>query len=136
MSSWPTSSRPRPEVGKYPVVDCEVTHTYPEAGRLAGRVGGDALLVLHVVLCHASVIDGEWIAAMSTRDISARLPNLSKDTVHRRLRDLRHVGVIELLPPSASRRAAPTYRIHLAATGIAVGSLTDQAPPREQSPHH
>jgi DNA-binding transcriptional ArsR family regulator len=88
-----------------PVV--RVTHVYPAAGGLLRDLGGDAVVVLHALL------------AESRREIAARLA-LSKDTVHRRLRDLRRAGVIEVTPPSPALLTAPTYRMHLADVGITV----------------
>ena len=101
-----------------PKSDIGVTHTYPAAIGLARRVGGDAVLVLHVLLSEATATEDGFVSTVSTRDIAERLARLSKDTVHRRLRDLRRAGVIELLPPTLSAKTAPTYRLHLAATGL------------------
>jgi DNA-binding transcriptional ArsR family regulator len=100
-----------------PVV--RVTHSYPAAGDVLRDLGGDAVVVLHALLAESRRVDGLLIATVSLREIAARLA-LSKDTVHRRLRDLRRAGVIEVTPPSPALLTAPTYRMHLADVGITV----------------
>ncbi len=47
---------------------------------------------------------------------------LSKDTVHRRLRQLRRAGLIEVLPGRPDRTDAPAYALHLDGTGLSVTS--------------
>lgn len=96
-----------------------VTHSYPAAGNLLRELNGDAVLVLHALLAESRRDDGLLVASMSLRDIAAQLA-LSKDTVHRRLRDLRRIGVVEVTAPSPALLTAPTYRMHLSVAGITV----------------
>ena len=100
-----------------PVV--RVTHTYPAAGALLRDLGGDAVSVLHVLLAESRRVDGALVASVSLRDIAARLA-LSKDTVHRRLRDLRCAGLVDVTPPSPALLTTPTYRLHLTDAAITV----------------
>ena len=51
--------------------------------------------------------------------MAERLGFLSKDSAHRRLRQLRRAGVLEALP-STGPMAPPTYVVHLDGTGITV----------------
>jgi DNA-binding Lrp family transcriptional regulator len=83
--------------------------------------GSATIAVLHDLLARAERRDGTLIARASTRDIAGRLTFLSKDTVHRRLRDLVRAGVIEAAPASTSSSFAPTtYVVHLEHSGITV----------------
>jgi DNA-binding IscR family transcriptional regulator len=100
-----------------PVV--RVTHTYPEASDVLRDLSGDAVVVLHALLAESRRVDGVLVASVSLRDIAARLA-LSKDTVHRRLRDLRRAGVVEVTPPTAGLLSAPSYRMHVTDVGITV----------------
>ena len=50
--------------------------------------------MLPVLLARAEREDGALVARASTRDIAEQLEFLSKDTVHRRLRQLVRAGVI------------------------------------------
>ena len=96
-----------------------VTHSYPAAGGLLRDLGCDAVVVLHALLAESRRVDGLLVASVSLRDMAARL-GLSKDTVHRRLRDLRRAGVIEVTPPSPALLTAPIYRMHVTDVGITV----------------
>jgi SOS-response transcriptional repressor LexA len=75
--------------------------------------------VLHELIVQAQEADGELIVAASTREIAERLEFLSKDSVHRRLRQLIRAGVIEQLPsPPPSAFTAPRYLLRLDDSGI------------------
>lgn len=96
-----------------------VEHRYPEALDFLCEHGPDAVAVLHVLAIDAQVIDGRLVVRASTRGIAERLGFLSKDSAHRRLRQLRRAGVTEALP-STGPTDPPSYVLHLDATGIAV----------------
>lgn len=83
--------------------------------------------MLHDLLTRAETDHGRLVARASTREIAERLEFLSKDSVHRRLRQLARAGVIEAVttdPGSPFR--TPTYVVHLDDSGITV--RTDDLP--------
>ena len=96
-----------------------VEHRYPEAHAFLSEHGPDALAVLHVLAVRAEVIDGRLVARASTRGVAEQLGFLSKDSVHRRLRQLRRAGVLDALP-STGPMDPPSYVRHLDGTGISV----------------
>ena len=96
-----------------------VEHRYPEALDFLREHGPDAVAVLHVLLVDAEVIDGRPVVRASTRGVAERLGFLSKDSAHRRLRQLRRAGVVEALP-STGPMDPPTYVLHLDGTGVTV----------------
>lgn len=96
-----------------------VEHRYPEALDFLREHGPDAVAVLHVLLVDAEVVDGRLMARASSRGVAERLGFLSKDSAHRRLRQLRRAGVLEALP-STGPMDPPTYVVHLDGTGITV----------------
>lgn len=101
--------------------DVRIEHRYPEALGFLRQHGPRALAVLHDVLARADDSDGQLIAYGSTRDIAERLEFLSKDSVHRRLRQLARAGVLETLDRRPGSAFAPTaYVVHLDDTGISV----------------
>ncbi|MGI8755210.1 MAG: hypothetical protein ACR2MB_04985 [Acidimicrobiales bacterium] len=100
--------------------EVHVEHRYPQGWAFLSEHGADAVAVLHVLASQAEVVDGRLVAQASTRGIAARLGFLSKDSVHRRLRQLRRTGTIEALPPSPRPLDAPTYVLHLDDTGLTV----------------
>jgi len=73
----------------------------------------------HVLAVTAELVDGQLIARASTRGLAERLGFLSKDSAHRRLRELRRAGVLDALP-STGPMDPPTYVLHLDGTGITV----------------
>ena len=99
-----------------------VTHTYPQAWALLCEHGSDAVAVLHALAVDAAVADGALVVTASTRGLAERLGFLSKDTVHRRLRQLRRAGLIEALPGRQDRTDAPAYVLRLDGTGLSVAS--------------
>lgn len=96
-----------------------VEHHYPEAHAFLSEHGPDALAVLHVLAVRAEVIDGRLVARASTRGVAEQLGFLSKDSAHRRLRQLRRAGVLDALP-STGPMDPPSYVLHLDDTGISV----------------
>ncbi len=96
-----------------------VEHRYPEALGFLREHGPDAVAVLTVLLVDAEVVEGRLVVAASTRGVAERLGFLSKDSAHRRLRQLRRAGVLEARP-STGPMDPPTYVVHLDGTGIAV----------------
>ena len=101
--------------------DVRIEHRYPAAREFLRRHGPQAVAVLEELLARAERRDGVLVARASTRDIAERLAFLSKDTVHRRLRQLTRAGVIEPLDRKSGSTFAPTtYIVHLDDSGIAV----------------
>ncbi len=96
-----------------------VEHRYPEALAFLREHGPDAVAVMHVLAVDAAVIGGRLVVRASTRGLAERLGFLSKDSAHRRLRQLRRAGVLEALP-STGPMDPPTYVLHLDGTGITV----------------
>jgi len=96
-----------------------IEHRYPEALEFLREHGSDAVAVLHVLVTQAESVDGRLVVAASTRGVAERLGFLSKDSAHRRLRQLRRAGVIDALP-STGPMDPPTYVVHLDGTGITV----------------
>lgn len=77
--------------------------------------------MLHDLLTRAERERGKLVARASTRDIAERLEFLSKDTVHRRLRQLVRAGVIEPIVADPGRPfTTPAYVLHLDESGISV----------------
>ena len=99
--------------------DVVVEHRYPEARAFLSEHGPDALVVLHVLAIRAEVIDGRLVARASTRGVAECLGFLSKDSAHRRLRQLRRAGVLVALPRTGPMDP-PSYVLHLDGTGISV----------------
>ena len=99
--------------------EVRVEHRFPEALDFLREHGPDAVAVLHVLVADSRVIDGRLVVAASTRGVAERLGFLSKDSAHRRLRQLLRAGVLEALP-STGPMDPPTYVVHLDGTGIAV----------------
>ena len=96
-----------------------IEHRCPEALDFLREHGPDAVAVLHVLVAQAEPVDGRLVVAASTRGVAERLGFLSKDSAHRRLRQLRRAGVLEALP-STGPMDPPTYVVHLDGTGISV----------------
>ncbi|HUP86739.1 MAG TPA: hypothetical protein VM143_13830 [Acidimicrobiales bacterium] len=104
----------RPEV--------RIEHRYPAAFGFLSQHGPQALAVLHDLIARADMVDGRLVVEATTRSVAERLGFLSKDSVHRRLRQLALAGVIEAV--DRGDRAAPfgatTYAVHLEHSGITV----------------
>lgn len=101
-----------------------IEHRHPEALEFLREHGPDAVAVLTVLLVDAEVVDGRLVVTASTRGVAKRLGFLSKDSVHRRLRQLRRAGVLDALP-SSGPMDPPTYAIHLDGSGITVTHRSD-----------
>jgi DNA-binding HxlR family transcriptional regulator len=101
-------------------IDVRIEHRYPAALPFLQAHGADALAVLHDLLASAEVRDGKTVVQKSTRKIAEDL-FISKDTVHRRLRQLHRAGVIQLIA-TATAFEPPTYMVNLTGTGIALMS--------------
>ena len=101
--------------------EVRIEHRYPAALSFLREQGPQALAVLHALLGQSERRDGGLVAQASTRELADRLRFLSKDSVHRCLRQLARAGVVEPVdrqPGSAFR--ATTYLIHLDESGITV----------------
>lgn len=96
-----------------------VEHRFPDALEFLRDHGPDAMAVLAVLVVDAEMVDGRLVVAASTRGVAERLGFLSKDSAHRRLRQLRRAGVLEALP-STGPMDPPTYVVDLDGTGITV----------------
>lgn len=96
-----------------------IEHRYPEGLDFLREHGPDAVAVLHVLVAQAESVDGRLVVAASTRGVAERLGFLSKDSAHRRLRQLRRAGVLVALP-STGPMDPLTYVVHLDGTGITV----------------
>jgi hypothetical protein len=102
--------------------EVRILHTYPAALGFLRKHGPDTVAVLHELLLRAEPLDdGRLVVRVSTRDVARHLGFLSKDSAHRRIRQLRQAGVVELLPANTSGAfTAPSYLLHLDSTGISV----------------
>lgn len=103
--------------------EIRIEHRYPQAMAFLRQHGPNAVAVLHDLLTRAEVEDGKLVARASTRDIAGRLEFLSKDSVHRRLRQLARAGVVEPIAPEPGHPfTTPSYVIHLDGSGITVAT--------------
>ena len=98
--------------------EARIEHRYPDALGFVRQHGPHALVVLHELIVRAEDRDGALVATASTREIAESLEYLSKDSVHRRLRELVRAGVIEPVA-NAGTFATPSYLLHLDDGGIA-----------------
>jgi hypothetical protein len=96
-----------------------IVHRYPEALAFLREHGPNALAVLDLLAADAEMLDGRLVVRASTRGVAQRLGFLSKDSAHRRLRQLRRAGVLEALPTTGPMDP-PSYVLHLDGTGITV----------------
>ncbi len=109
--------------------DILIEHRYPEGLAFLQQHGPDALVVLHDLLAHAQRRGDQFVVQASVREIAERLSFLSKDTVHRRLRQLRRAQVIS----TDSTRITgpferPIYVVNLTDTGISVTTVRPSRP--------
>jgi SOS-response transcriptional repressor LexA len=89
--------------------------------------GAEGLAVLHDLLAHAEPRGTELVVETSVREIAERLGFVSKDTVHRRLRQLIRASVVRRLAgASRARFARSAYILDLDNTGIARTTTGDQ----------
>ncbi|MCA1691708.1 MAG: hypothetical protein LC733_05730, partial [Actinobacteria bacterium] len=87
--------------------EARIEHRYPEALGFLRRHGADALVILDDLVAHAEPRGDRLVVQASVREIAARLSILSKDTVHRRMRQLQRA---EIVVPIATRPAGPFER--------------------------
>ena len=107
--------------------ETRIEHRYPAALAFVQQHGPDALAVLHDLLAHAERRGNRLVVEASVRQVADRLAFLSKDTVHRRLRQLLRAGVIRRLPSKATTTfARPIYVVDLVGTGITLTSRASQ----------
>ena len=101
--------------------EVRIEHRYPEALAFLRRHGADALVILDDLVAHAEQSGGQLVVQASVREIAGRLSFLSKDTVHRRMRQLLGAQVIRAVSAKpASPFERPTYVLDLTDTGISV----------------
>jgi len=115
--------------------DIRIEHRYPEALPFLREHGPYALVVLHDLIAHSEQCGTDLVVQASVREIAARLSFLSKDTVHRRLRQLRHAHVINTATPStATAFEKPTYTVDLTGTGISIVTDHHRRPDERRRP--
>lgn len=103
--------------------ETRIEHRYPTALAFLQQHGPDAVAIVHDLLAHAERRGNRLVVEASVRQVADRLAFLSKDTVHRRLRQLLRAGIIRRLPSkSATTFARPVYILDLAGTGISLSS--------------
>ena len=101
--------------------EIRIEHCYPDALPFLRQHGSDALAVLHDLIAHAERRGDDLVVQTSVRQIAARLTFLSKDTVHRRLRQLHRAQIIRIpAPTTANTFQRPIYVLDLTDTGISV----------------
>jgi hypothetical protein len=105
-----------------------IEHRYPDALAFLQKHGSEALAVLHDLLAHSELRDGDLVVEATVRETAERLGFLSKDTVHRRLRRLIRAGVVRRVPGSSTpgaRFVRRAYAIDLDNTGISLTATID-----------
>ncbi len=101
--------------------EIRIEHRYPQSFTFVQQHGPHAIVILHDLINHAEARDDQLVVQASVRQIAGRFPFLSKDTVHRRLRDFHRTGIIRTATtPTASHFQRPTYILDLTDTGISV----------------
>ena len=128
LESPPAAPRRRPRRKPAPKPETEASESgtavlevrYPEALDFLRAHGPEAMAVLHVLVVDADTVGGRLVVRASTRGVAGRLGFLSKDSVHRRLRQLRRAGVLDPLP-TTSPTEVPAYVLHLDGTGLSAG---------------
>jgi DNA-binding transcriptional ArsR family regulator len=104
--------------------EVRIEHRYPQALSFLRQHGPQALAVLHDLLARSERCRGKLVAQASTREIADRLGVMSKDTVHRTLRQLVRAGVLEVVDRRSGTAFTPAiYVIHLDEAGISVETL-------------
>ena len=109
------------------MTEARIEHRYPAALHFLQEHGPASVAVLHDLLAHAERRGNRLVVHASVREIADRLVILSKDTVHRRLRQLLRAGVLRRLPSKhVAAFAPPAYTFDLTGTGISLSSSTRQ----------
>ena len=104
--------------------EVRIEHSYPDALAFLRKHGPETVAVLHDLLAQAELRDGQLVVKASVRQIAGRLGFISKDTVHRRLRQLVRAGVVRRTATTTAGEATGAgYVIDLSETAISV-SLT------------
>lgn len=104
--------------------EVRIEHSYPAALAFLREYGPETVAVLHDLLTQAELHDGQLVVRASVRQIAGRLGFISKNTVHRRLRQLVRAGVVRRNAATTAGEATPPgYVIDLSETAISV-SLT------------
>lgn len=99
--------------------EVRIQHSYPLAFGFLQEHGPETLAVLHDLLARAERRGDDLVVEVSVRQIADGLGFLSKDTAHRRLRQLLRAGVIRHLGATPSSTfTRPVYVIDLTGTGI------------------
>ncbi len=101
--------------------EIRIEHRYPQSLPFVEQHGPQAIVILHDLINHAEERNGQLVVQASVRQIAGRFLFLSKDTVHRRLRELHRAGIIRTAPtPTATQSHPPTYILDLTDTGISI----------------
>ena len=101
--------------------EVRIEHRYPETLVFLRQYGADAFVILDDLVFHAERQGNRLVVQASVREIAGRLSFLSKDTVHRRVRQLLRAQVLAIVTPrSTNPFARSTYVIDLTDTGISV----------------
>ncbi len=89
--------------------EIRIEHRYADALCFVREHGADALVILLDLLANADLRDDELVVQASTRQIAEHLEFLSKDTVHRRLRQLHRAQIIRAVATRTDAFQPPTY---------------------------
>jgi DNA-binding Lrp family transcriptional regulator len=100
--------------------DACIEHRYPQVLTFVHRFGADALVIVDNMASRAQLRDGRLEVETSVRQIADHLKVCSKDTVHRRIRQLTRARVISRITTASDPFHPPTYVLHLRDTGISV----------------
>jgi hypothetical protein len=101
--------------------EIRIEHFYPQSFSFIEQHGPVAIAIVHDLINHAEARGDQLVVQASVRQIAGRLPFISKDTVHRRLRGLHRAGVIRTATTrTAGQFERPTYILDLTGTGISV----------------
>ncbi len=105
-----------------------IEHRYPDALEFLLEHGPHALVVLHDLLTHAERRNDCLVVQATVRQIAERMPFLSKDTVHRRLRHLSRARIVQPFDAGNTSPFSPrTYVVDLTGTGIRVATTSPTA---------
>ncbi len=101
--------------------EIRIEHLYPQSFSFVEQHGPLAIAIVHDLINHAEARGDQLVVQASVRQIAGRLPFISKDTVHRRLRGLHRAGVIRTATTrTAGQFERPSYILDLTGTGISV----------------
>ncbi|MDQ1536283.1 MAG: hypothetical protein QOE58_676 [Actinomycetota bacterium] len=100
--------------------DACIEHRYPQVLTFVHRFGAEALVIVDNMASRAQLCDGQLQVETSVRDIAGHLKVCSKDTVHRRLRQLTRARVVSRVSTTSDPFHPSTYVLDLRDTGISV----------------